>query len=844
MRRGLTLTKKEQKQIERQLAALDARFAAGKMPKMLYNHERAKLISNLQRPKAATTPLEMNQKGFFQTRRNIEFGPAPIGYWDANVSNSQPRAMVNRNKIRSSLLSIHDNEWWNDGFQEAIRTAVNSNNTPNNGASFSQNEGQNGNSNETVPYIVETIMQANQLGATINANTFNSTETWLKIQNSQPVMNALQKLAESVENTVRRMVAAGMDEAYARDAIRQAAMAAGVAMTTQGYSAERAAEITAMVVRGELSEQGAVNQVTNDLQVANRAIVAVNQNNASNPMWRNDFNIHAMGPSGGGVSLQQLMEMKNELQEEFDLENDPVARNEITAALANLEKEIQQRKSGMQSVSNGMLTPPGMPSTNTQGKGYNPLSNLQANKSSMEITAAALQRGGPDLWNIVNDIVTIQGNMYFDYMSGGSASVDEYGQLSEITNNTNETTIYPVGEFTIYASGKASIPQLEIVLSGLANALMSPVIPDGEKGYLRYLQNRVRFQIDALKSQADVTVLPNNQTGQNNGLLPNNNAFNLINNINNIANNVYNMPNNGNQNTMPNTNTNNPVSAQEQAQANAQQNQNTMQNANTNNNAQQNQNTMQNANTNNSVSAQEQAQANAQQNQNATNAINQILQNTQQNQNQHTSMTVNDLLNWGVPGNLVEFLKSGHPPLSDKPIEELKLMIDLMNKLLADPNVPNELKEWIQDLLNALNAAYDNAIESLLNLQTTNTNANNGQSQTSPQVTVNPVSAIGPLFTSAPPPPPAGLPNFTSVPIDGRAKMVVMQNKRKLIQNGLPGLPSMKPITTTSPVFPNSAAKIKASTLRGSTSTTTSSRSHGGARFTEGNDPRAAHRTW
>ena len=84
MRRALTLTKREQRQVERQLKKLDAAYQAGRVNEMIYKHKRAQLISNLSRPKAAITPIEANQKGFFQTRRNMEFGPVPVGYWKSH----------------------------------------------------------------------------------------------------------------------------------------------------------------------------------------------------------------------------------------------------------------------------------------------------------------------------------------------------------------------------------------------------------------------------------------------------------------------------------------------------------------------------------------------------------------------------------------------------------------------------------------------------------------------------------------------------------------------------------------------------------------------------------------
>ena len=532
MRRSLTLTKREQRQVENQLKKLDAAYQAGRVNEMLYKHKRAQLISNLSRPKAAITPIEANQQGFFQTRRNMEFGPVPVGYWDKSPLNSPARRQVSDNKVRASLLSIHDNEWWNDGFQESLRNAAQATNP----VAVEQNKAA-----QEASYFQQTIMQANRLAGSISADTFQSTEIWNEIQSSAPVMKALQRLSNSVEYTVQRMRTMGVPESVARDAIRKAAIAAGNTMTGAGYDKERAATITAMVVRGELSITGASNQVANDIQQANEAVAALNTNTANTPsaMWRNDYNIHAVGPSGGGVSLKQLQQMRNDLNNELSLENDPVARNQLVAALNNLESEINMRRAGISQVSNAMgPLPPGVAPIATQGNGYNPLNNFRANQSTMQDTVAALTRGGPDLWNIVNDIVTIQGNMYFDYMAGEPIVINENGEVSNFTNMADESTIFPKGDFTVYSSGKASIKQLEIVLSGIANALNSPHIPENEKGYLRYLKNIISTHVERLRVAAAINQAMPNDPFNNLVNLPVNGGEGLPEIIQNNANNL------------------------------------------------------------------------------------------------------------------------------------------------------------------------------------------------------------------------------------------------------------------------------------------------------------------
>lgn len=495
MRGSLKLTKTEQKQVQNALKRLDRSYAKGQIPDRLYRHQRAELLANLQRPRFAPTPLQTNQQSFFQQRRNMEFGPAPVGYWDAHVKRDQPRLMANRSKIRASLLSLHNNEWLNDGFQQALRTSAAARNVEQAPALKAEEE---------LSYFQDTIMQANKLGATVGPHNFANTDIWNEISNSDVVVRALNRLAESVEYTVSRMMRAGLSESGARDAIRAAAMKAGTQMTAEGYSPERAAQIVAMVVRGELSVPAAANIVAQDMNTANQAVAAVNAGNgAPDAMWQNNFDIYAMGPTSSSVSMPQLLEMRNTLQANLEMQNDQSARNAISQQLNAIQQQIQTRQQGMQSIRQGMrVGPRGQMVSNNNGGAYNPSANYGANTSTMEITAAAIAKGGPDLWNIVDDIVTVDGVMYFDYMAGGEVSIASNGTSSPVTNNSNPDTVFPAGSFTLYAAGASSLAPLENMRSALNFALMSAYIPENEKGYLRYLMSLVEAQIVALSSSA------------------------------------------------------------------------------------------------------------------------------------------------------------------------------------------------------------------------------------------------------------------------------------------------------------------------------------------------------
>ena len=784
MRRALKLTKRERKQVERSLKKLDSAYAAGKVNPLVYKDQRAKLLQNLQRPKYATTALEENQKGFFQRRRNMEFGPAPVGYWDASIKNKQATLQVNPNKVRQSLLSIHNNEWWNDGFQESLRESANARDPVGQANQQTQQE---------ISYYQQAVHHAQNLAGTVNASTFSNTDIWQNIENSEPVLRALQRLADNVEYTVGRMMTVGMSEELARDAIRKAAITAGNTMTQQGYSQERAAEITAMVVRGELSINQAVSQVTSDINNANEAIAAMNSNtaNPSNPIWRNNMDIHSVGPSGGGVSLSQLLNMKNNLADDLELENDPAARNQIAQALSNLQAEINSRQAGIQSVSNALPGPRGQPTMNTQGNGYNPTQNYRANISTMKDTINAMSRGGPDLWQMVDDIVTIRGNMYFDYSAGvptyityAANNAPEYNAATSmfsptnsgisltttISNDLDESMIFPSGDFTVYSSGKASIPSIRLIVSQIMNALNSPLIPDNERAYLMYLKYIMEFKIAHLEAIVE-TVVQNNSGGN--------------------ANNPYNLPND----------------AQNQAQNHT--NQGTNQNANNpgNNNGLLNPVNLNNGNNANAYNlpntAQDVAQSQAQNSQATQQSINQIIQNANNpvnagnnsaNQANNPAPTMMSLVNYGVPQHIIESHTKGHPRMSNLPKLELEKHLQVVADLLS-MNLDPQVKSLLMELYNALKTAHK-----------------------TPTMRANNKSQVSNIVQSG---------------------VIINQKPIKLNQFKKPSM-----VNQLSTPTPKIGTTKGLGGFGGSTSTTTSSRTHGGARFSHGNDPRMAHRTW
>ena len=512
MRTGLTLTKREQRQIERALKRLEEGYAAGRLNKLIYDHKKAQLLSNLQRPKAAQTNINANQKGFFQTRRDMQTGPAPVGYWDRN--NASPSRKVDMNKVRASLLSISENQWWNDGFQEALQQSANARNVNNSENTTQQN-------NATGQFFPNVVMHANQLSG-ITANTFQDTEIWNEIQKSPVVKRALEKLASQVEYQVMRMMKMGMSEKYARESIRRAAMTAGAAMTEAGYSTDRATEIVKMVVRGELTVQGAINQIASDLNQVNQAVAAINNNTQATqqyqPSWQNDYDIFNQGTKSH--SLDQLMNWRNNLKNELQLENDSNKRNEIAQAIADIDAQIEKRAQGISSIQENLQTgPPGQsPGPNASAGGYDPQQNYGADASTMQQTIAALSRGGPDLWTIVDDILTIDGNLYFDYIAGNKIEVTTNGTWKEANNSSPPEQVFPKGNFTVFAVGRTSIPKLNLMVTHISNALNSEYISEADKGYLRYLQAMIKERILVAAQMVSITPVNGYDMGVNMGV--------------------------------------------------------------------------------------------------------------------------------------------------------------------------------------------------------------------------------------------------------------------------------------------------------------------------------------
>ena len=509
MRAGLTLTKKEKKQIEKAIAKLDLSYQRGKLNPMVYREQRGKLLANLKRPMAERTNINLNQESFFRKRSNIHSGPAPVGFWSRNktaktiyddgnywnksVTNALPQRKVSDNKVRSALINISDNGYWNSqDFQEALQISSSAN-----------QEAKRNNAS----YFQQAVMKSQQLGSA--QNTLSEAGLWDQIESSEPVVKALTRLESTINYTVQRMYAVGISKQEAKDAIKRVAISSGQSMTTAGYSKEQAAKIVAMVIRGELGVNGAIAQVSGELNQAAENIAALN--NGTNQIvappsnarefkaaWQNNFDIHGNG-NPTGVSMAALAEAKNKLEQQFDLSNNPVERNRLSQSISQIEQTLNQRQKGMNSVP-PMTKKPGSSTQGPVTASYNPRNNLRANQSLMQQTSAALNRGGPSIVTVVKDLFTIDGQMYLDWTAGNPISVANNGSYANASSNSNQSSVFASGVWTVFASNKNAIPTLKSIINSIGYALASPLWSDSDRAYLNYLKNQTEQRIEYLES--------------------------------------------------------------------------------------------------------------------------------------------------------------------------------------------------------------------------------------------------------------------------------------------------------------------------------------------------------
>ena len=551
MRQGLKITNRERKQVEKAIAKLDRRFANGRIEKRMYDFERGKLLANLNRPRFNETNLAKDAKAYWK-RNEINHSPAPVGYWD-HLQKRQRKA--SQNKINASLISFCDNGYWNtENFQDAIKTASNN-------ALQQKNE---------VSYFEETVMASNGLGATMSAD-----EAWNQVSNSPQVKQALERLSNTIDSTVKMFMRSGVSESSAKAIVRAEAIRSGRAMTTAGYDPEDAKEIIKAILCGEMTMKNAVNYVSSNIYETARAVAnapnrgvsrdgsTMNTTTEPSRMWVNNYDIHAMAPASrggrgayvamnnydihngspaGGPSLAQLLNQLSQLQNQLDLTNNPSERNNLSFAIDSVQKEINRREAGIRAIAPVVESNVNSVNIPSQG-GYDPRNNLKANQSLMQQTVKAMANG-PSLSVVVKDIFTVQSNIYFDWTAGHAIEFLNNGTYRNANNNSNASAVYPSGEWTIFANVN-SLDTLAMIAQSLEYATASPLWSPTDRAYLEYLKTVTASKMTELESgvmnnsantnaanKAPINNVPINNVPINN--VPANNGTNNIPVINNV----------------------------------------------------------------------------------------------------------------------------------------------------------------------------------------------------------------------------------------------------------------------------------------------------------------------
>ena len=528
MRAGLTITNREVKRVEKSLNALEKRYAKGKVPQETYTMEKGRLLSELNRPRAERSNLSRNPKAWWK-RNEVNLSAAPVGYWNHHSRNTvgHRRPLVNQNKIRAALISDCGDGYWNSNdFQQAIRVSANNSNEIKQNEAFDRS------------FFEETVMASYVLGKTESQNL------WNEISNSPQVVRALENLSKTIDKTVKNMMKNGVSESNAIQAVRNQAVTSGKAITSAGYNPEDAAQLIKMVACGQMSVQQAKNSVALDINntshaVANAPAVPFRNNfdpyamtpvgrprrgDPSLKTWQNNYNPYNMTPTG--VSLEALMQSANQLQQQFDLENNPTARNEISFALNNLQQEINRRQEALDETPTfETMTTIDVPS---QGRGYNPTKNYRAPNSTMQQTVRAMANG-PSIATVVKDIFTVQANVYFDWMSGSSIEFLDNGTYKSADRNSNPVAVFPKGEWTIFAQSKSSLPTMKQIKQAITYALSSPLWAPADRAYLEYLSGLTNSKVNELEAIVNDVLPVVNQINNSN----NNAIANVINNSNN-----------------------------------------------------------------------------------------------------------------------------------------------------------------------------------------------------------------------------------------------------------------------------------------------------------------------
>ena len=538
-----TISRKEAATAREALASLEKRYSQGKITRGIYVSQRERLHDILRMPVAENTAVKTNTRSWF-ARNFINNSAAPVGYFafeqglplygrqfPTDAIQSPVTVGNDMSKVRQGMLNLATNEYWNSN---DIMMQLKAQSQP------VANQAQATNS-----FYNQAIRHANGLNAGLGSTRGASSEAILaNLQASAEVQAALRALSASVNILIRERVANGASPSEARQELINLAIASGAKLTGMGYDANDAAAIVSRLVKGEITEMQAVYEMASDLREANKILNSLGSRAHSSirpgsglldqiystPLpgrerfIGQDYNPSNMRPRVaslnmpfGTLDLPTLRAMAKQATEQGD-------ENKVT----QLMEAIEMRQNAMQSVRRGGKTSQqGQPAS-----GLSPEFQSRALNFS-PVAQQAIQRQKPDMATVLDDVFTIDGNLYFNPQAGGQIYLNN--DFRTATANNDASMIRPQGAFTVFGMSPAGLENLNAIKQALLYTMANPSWDDQDKAYLEYLLGVMQTQIDFL-STAPVVQSSANQFQQTNTVQQTTQQSQVVQQKNNIAN--------------------------------------------------------------------------------------------------------------------------------------------------------------------------------------------------------------------------------------------------------------------------------------------------------------------
>ena len=554
------------------MAKVEKAYAEGKLTRGQYLSQREQLHRMLQLPVMPKSRISQNAKGFFM-KNLIDNSPAPVGYFNQNYDGrptrkyhtfwntsgganqenirAPTRRMAPINNVRASLLEMQKEEYWN--WEGDLNNVLRKNMMSNNGLT-NQSEVNQMNTNSHLSHYQDTQLQVNKqlgrLGVTkIDENNY--PQVMQLINNQQEVQVALQNLLDSIERAVIKQINAGWNEQQAKASVISLARQAGAKLNAQGYDPEAARSIIARLVSGEITELGAIYAVAGDLKEAANIINGIGNNangtmTANSGLFNNNMPLPSTAPpTSNAISAPVLSKASNASIPYASLDLPTLKQMyenaQNNAEAARIKQAINYRSEAMNAIKRGnsvnTIVAPSMQQSGAAAQ------RAVANNPALQYSRRATARQSPDVMLVVKDIMTIDGNLIFDYTAGQPIVINPDGSYEKYIgsmlqqNMLNEQVgmqIRPMGEWSILAkmmpettqalsfrnrldrTMKFGTQMLTQIKRDLNYALASPNWDDNARGYLIYLLNRTLEMIDKIENPMIVQSNANEVVQQNN----------------------------------------------------------------------------------------------------------------------------------------------------------------------------------------------------------------------------------------------------------------------------------------------------------------------------------------